>query len=202
MIWMLARWGINRMEEELSALTDQELAALYRSGDQAAFRKLSARYFFIIRYKASEFYGSGMEPDDLFQEGLLGLLNAVESYDAGSKASFHTYAGVCIRNKIISAVRSFQSAKNRLNNEHCSLEDLQYIPSAPETEPETAFIIRETVEGIQNYIRKELSKTEYEVLELYSEGKSYDEISKQLGISRKSCDNAMHRIRKKLRVRK
>ena len=63
----------NRMDQELSMLTDQELAALYRSGDQAAFQKLSARYFFIIRYKASEFYGSGMEPDDLFQEGLLGL---------------------------------------------------------------------------------------------------------------------------------
>ena len=192
----------NRMEQELSMLTDQELAALYRSGDQAAFQKLSARYFFIIRYKASEFYGSGMEPDDLFQEGLLGLLNAVESYNADGKASFRTYAGVCIRNKIISAVRSFQSERNKLNNEHCSFDDVQNVPSAPETEPETAFVIREAFEGFQDYIRNELSEKEFEVLELYVEGKSYDEISQKLGISRKSCDNAMQRIRKKLRVRK
>ncbi|MBQ1660624.1 MAG: sigma-70 family RNA polymerase sigma factor [Clostridia bacterium] len=192
----------NRMDQELSMLTDQELAALYRSGDQAAFQKLSARYFFIIRYKASEFYGSGMEPDDLFQEGLLGLLNAVESYNADGKASFRTYAGVCIRNKIISAVRSFQSERNKLNNEHCSFDDVQNVPSAPETEPETAFVIREAFEGFQDYIRNELSEKEFEVLELYVEGKSYDEISQKLGISRKSCDNAMQRIRKKLRVRK
>lgn len=192
----------NRMDQELSMLTDQELAALYRSGDQAAFQKLSARYFFIIRYKASESYGSGMEPDDLFQEGLLGLLNAVESYNADGKASFRTYAGVCIRNKIISAVRSFQSERNKLNNEHCSFDDVQNFPSAPETEPETAFVIREAFEGFQDYIRNELSEKEFEVLELYVEGKSYDEISQKLGISRKSCDNAMQRIRKKLRVRK
>ena len=192
----------NRMDQELSMLTDQELAALYRSGDQAAFQKLSARYFFIIRYKASEFYGSGMEPDDLFQEGLLGLLNAVESYNADGKASFRTYAGVCIRNKIISAVRSFQSERNKLNNEHCSFDDVQNVPSAPETEPETAFVIREAFEGFQDYIRNELSEKEFEVLELYVEGKSYDEISQKLGISRKSCDNAIQRIRKKLRVRK
>ena len=192
----------NRMDQELSMLTDQELAALYRSGDQAAFQKLSARYFFIIRYKASEFYGSGMEPDDLFQEGLLGLLNAVESYNADGKASFRTYAGVCIRNKIISAVRSFQSERNKLNNEHCSFDDVQNVPSAPETEPETAFVIREAFEGFQDYIRNELSEKEFEVLELYVEGKSYDEISQKLGISRKSCDDAMQRVRKKLRVRK
>ena len=192
----------NRMDQELSMLTDQELAALYRSGDQAAFQKLSARYFFIIRYKASEFYGSGMEPDDLFQEGLLGLLHAVESYNADGNASFRPYAGVCIRNKIISAVRSFQSERNKLNNEHCSFDDVQNVPSAPETEPETAFVIREAFEGFQDYIRNELSEKEFEVLELYVEGKSYDEISQKLGISRKSCDNAMQRIRKKLRVRK
>ena len=192
----------NRSDKELSGLTDRELVTLYRSGDEAAFRELSSRYFFIIRYRSSEFYGSGMEPDDLFQEAFLGLLNAVKSYDAEGKASFRTYAGVCIRNKIISAVRAFQSDRNKLNNEHCSFEDVKYVPSAPETEPETAFVIRETFESLQYHIKRELSKTESEVLELYIEGKSYDEISKILGISRKSCDNAMQRIRKKLRVRK
>ena len=188
--------------EKYEVLSDEQLVKLCNKGVQEAFSALSVRYIFVIRNKSAEPYHQGIEKDDLFQEGLLGLLNAVESYNADGKASFRTYAGVCIRNKIISAVRSFQSERNKLNNEHCSFDDVQNVPSAPETEPETAFVIREAFEGFQDYIRNELSEKEFEVLELYVEGKSYDEISQKLGISRKSCDNAMQRLRKKLRVRK
>ena len=160
-----------------------------------------ARYFFIIRKNAADYYGIGPEADDLFQEGLLGLHNAVKGYDENNNASFKTYAGVCIKNKILSALRSYNAEKNKINKEHYSIDDAELVLSSPETEPENAVISNEALESLQVYLQSNLSKNESDVLELYIEGKTYDEIASELGISKKSCDNAMQRIRKKLRVR-
>ena len=187
-------------KKELAALNDRSLVSLYRSGDQGAFRQLAARYFFVIRHKAAEFYGRGVEPDDLFQEGLLGLHYAAISFDEKNGA-FSAYAGVCVRNRMISAIRSFGALKKRIDREHCSIEEVQSLVSDPLCEPENAVISREAMESLLSYLRDNLSDKELSVLSLYVDGKSYDEISCQLGISKKSCDNAMQRVRKKLRIR-
>lgn len=182
-------------------LSDAELIKRFRAGDQTAFQLLAARYFLVIRNRAAAFYGRGMEAEDLFQEGLLGLHHAACSFREDGKASFGTYAGVCIRNRLVSVLRSVQTTKNRINREHCSIEEAQEVPSSPEFEPENAVISKEAFESLEQFLRDNLSATEAAVLALYREGKSYEQIAQELGMSKKSCDNAMQRIRKKLKGR-
>lgn len=197
-------WGAVMLDEELEELKDKSDAQLvmsYKNGDQTAFQQLAARYFFVIRKNASDYYGMGLEADDLFQEGLLGLDNAAKRYDEDNNASFKTYASVCIRNRILSALRACNTEKNKINKEHYSIDEAEFVCSSPETEPENAVISNEALESLQAYLQSSLSKNESDVLELYIEGKTYEEIASKLGINKKACDNAMQRVRKKLRIR-
>lgn len=103
----------NRME----SYPDQQLAALVRDGDPDAFLELTSRYMTLIRAKAAPFHGTMLEADDLCQEGLLGLLDAVRSFREDGGASFRTYAGTCITNRIINGLPVAAGRKNLpLNN--------------------------------------------------------------------------------------
>ncbi len=177
----------------LAELSDNELIKLFKEGNQTAFHQLVLRYMFAVKRKAADMNCKSMDFDDLVQEGFLGLYNAVNAYDENGGASFRTYAMVCIKNKMLSAVRS---AGREIDTEELS-ED---IPARAETEPENAFIIKEDFARLMRYIEKSLSKSELKVLSLYLDGKSYDEIASELNKSRKFCDNAMQRARKKLAI--
>lgn len=179
---------------------DVELIDLYNQGDQLAFQQLVVRYIFIIRNKSLDLYNMGIEPEDLFQEGLIGLHNAVRSFNKNDRASFRTYAGICIRNRLVSAVRTANTDKNKINNISDNIYDETEIQSLPFTEPENALIIKESFQGFIDYLKTNFSETELSVLSLYLEGNSYDMIAEQLKLTKKACDNAMQRIRKKLRI--
>ena len=181
--------------------SDAELVRRYRSGDETAFQQLVVRYFLVLKKKAASFVGPDAEADDLFQEALLGLHHAARSYEETGGASFRTYSDICIRNRLISYLRRQRSDKNQANTCRASMEEADSMPSAPESEPENALIHREALARLEQYLRTSLSDTESRVLALYIDGKSYDEIAGALEISRKSCHNAMQRIRKKLRAR-
>ena len=103
-------------------LTDDALALLVQSADADAFVELSERYAGLIRTKAASFHTFALEAADLWQEGLLGLYQAATTYHAEREASFSTYAGVCISNRIITAYRVQCSRKNRILTE--SITDL------------------------------------------------------------------------------
>ena len=186
--------------DDFKELSDIELIRLYKQGDQVAFHQLAVRYIFIIRNKSSDLYNMGIESEDLFQEGLLGLHNAVRSFDENGGASFRTYAGICIHNRLVSAVRTANTDKNKINNISVSLDDETDLRSLPLTEPENVVIIKEDFQGMVDYLKTNLSETELSVLSLYLEGNSYDEIAKTLEITKKACNNAMQRVRKKLRI--
>ena len=179
--------------EELVNLSDSELTGLFRQGNQKAFHQLAFRYMFVVKKRACDVQGNGMDTDDLIQEGFLGLYSAVNTYNEAGKASFRTYASVCIRNRMVSAVRS-------ASREICAEELTEDIPIKSEDEPENAFIIKEDLARLMKRIETSLSKSEKKVLSLYLEGKSYDEIAAELNKSRKFCDNAMQRARKKLAI--
>ena len=180
--------------EELVNLSDRELIGLFKQGNQNAFHQLAFRYMFVIKKRAYDLQNSTADTDDLVQEGFLGLYNAVNTYNEAGGAAFRTYASICIRNKMISAVRT-------ASNDICAEELSEDIPVRPETEPENAFIIKEDFARLIKRIEKSLSKSEKKVLSLYLDGKSYDDIASELNKSRKFCDNAMQRVRKKLAVR-
>ena len=194
---MLGALGFNNAQLH----DDNELCRLCRAGDESAFRVIASRYYLMLKKYASRFAVNGIDSDDLFQEGLIALHNAAMTYDENADAAFRTYAGVCVRNRMISAVRHHQTMKKR-NVDAGSIEDEHEIPSAPETDPLNAVIMSESLKAFYEFLRNKLSSSESRVLDLYLEGLSYDDIAQRLGITRKSCDNAMQRIRKKLRALK
>lgn len=181
-------------------LSDQELIVLYRSGDQSAFSELALRYILLIQKRVYELHSADVEKDDLFQEGLIALHGAACSFDPQGSASFRTYAGVCIKNRLISAVRSAHADKNKINSDTVSLESAQEFIPDDDSNPEDNFIMREKLETLQKRIQDSLSELEQKVLLLYLQGKSYEEISSELEITVKACGNALQRVRSKLRV--
>ena len=192
--------GITNGQAE--SLSDEQLVLLCREGDDAAFRLLAARFFLTLSKKAVDYSRRGAETDDLVQEGLIALHEAVSGYREDRGASFRTYADVCIRNRMISALRRINARRNRINDEAASIEEADLLPSPPENDPQNAVIIAEELKALQDHLRNSLSQTESAVLRLYFEGMTYEQIAERLGISRKSADNAIQRVRKKIRNRR
>lgn len=187
------------VSERFKELSDEALALMYKGGSQEAFNELFVRYLSVIRNKALELSGAGIDHDDLFQEGLIGLHSAARSYSEDGGAGFGTYAGICIRNRMISAVRSANSSRNSLNNAALPLTEDHNEIAAPDSDPDDILIAGEELKEFSRKLSQALSKQERSVLALYIEGKTYKEISECMGITVKSCSNAMQRARKKLR---
>lgn len=193
------------MTAEFTAQTDGCLAQQVRPGSSDAFVELTNRYMSLVRIKASSFHSFALDADDLWQEGLLGLFHAATTYQPDGKASFRTYAGVCISNQIVTAYRSQCSQKNRILNDSVSLQDTEFSDrdqltiSESSMDPETLVIAQEGVRAVNEHLHRTLSPLEKEVLSLYLNGCSYREIAEKLQFSGKGADNAMQRIRKKLK---
>lgn len=187
---------------DLANFTDLELAQRVREKDADAFLELTRRYLGLIRAKAAPFHISAMDADDLCQEGLMGLLSAALTYQQGKMASFRTYAGVCIANCIITAYRTAASKKNLPLNDFVSLSgddaELRFV-SENNSDPESLLIDQENLQLARSRIEQTLSKMERQVLSLYLGGCSYREIGQKLGITEKAVDNAIQRIRRKLK---
>lgn len=183
-----------------NSMTDEQLVELYRKGDQEAFAELAVRFMVVIRCKTSELGGAGVDADDLLQEGLIALDSAAGSFNYADGASFRTYASTCIRNKLISTVRKANSGKNRINSIAVPLDTQLDTAASPETEPDNLIVSGERMSELWKKIEESLSVTELSVLRMYLEGASYDQIAAKLEIGVKSCDNAMQRVRRKLRT--
>lgn len=185
-------------------LSDEQLcAACAESGE--ALETLVTRYSNLVRACARPYFLAGADSDDLLQEGMLGLLHAVSAFDPKREASFKSFAAVCIRSRLISAVRAADSGNNRLMNHAVSL--CTFSPSSqpseinlPPTEksPEELLIGREEFAEFLTRLDAVLSPLEKQTLELYLKGLSYREIADSLQKSPKSVDNAVQRIRAKV----
>lgn len=194
------------MYDQLPELSDQQVAELVNEGNMDAFVELTARYMGLIRGKASAFRGVPIDAEDLYQEGLLGLLHAAHNYRASGSASFKTYAGVCIYHQMVTACRSALSRKNLPLHNFVSFHDAEQndcwttsLMSDQIANPETLLIDRENLEGLRARINQSLSKMEQEVLFLYLNGCTYQEIAQKQVVSVKAVDNAIQRVRKKLK---
>lgn len=187
------------MPGDYKSFSDAQLVHAISEDDPEAFVELNARYLYLIRSKARQFEGDqAPEKEDLFQEGVLGLYAAATTYNKAGGASFATYAGVCINNRMVSAVRSHSSNGNRPLNESMSLEDVNAHLMA-ETGPEVHLELRENFQNILKRMNMSLSPLERKVLSLYLSGYRRSEIPEISGISLKTFDNALHRVRSKLK---
>jgi len=186
---------------QMADLTDVQLVNLVKSNHSNAFVELAARYLLLVKVKASRFRNPMLETDDLCQEGLMGLLNAARTYDSAGGASFRTYAGVCINNRIIMACRTAASHKNLPLNNFVSLSDNDTAMDMQDssTNPETVLIDNESLMLVRQHMEKTLSPMEQSVLMLFLDGSCYNEIATKLGITSKAADNALQRVRIKLK---
>ena len=188
--------------------SDEELCECVSLGDRIAEEILVMRYNRLVRVCARPFFLVGGDSEDLIQEGMLGLLSAIRSFQAGKAASFRTYAEVCIKSRLISAVRTASSGKHSPLNTYISFETPSFdgivdFSSAaavgmPQANPEDMLISREELQEHLDTAKGRLSGFEAKVLSYYLDGFSYQEIAVQIKRSPKSVDNAVQRIRRKL----
>ena len=188
---------------DYNILSDEALLNLSVSGDREAEEQLVKRYNRLVRACARPLFLAGGDSEDLIQEGMMGLMSAIEQYDPSKGASFKTYAELCIRRRLYSAVKSASRYKHTPLNDYVSfessyLDESQSLQQYYLRDPEDLVIAREQADEITEGLENSLSNFEAKVLQSYLEGLSYEEIGKKVNKSVKSVDNAVQRIRKKL----
>lgn len=174
-------------------VSDRLLQAAAR-GDEEAFAALVRETAPLIRTLVGGFRHSGPEDEDLAQEALVGLLSAVRTYRADGGAVFTTYATTCIRHRLISAVRQFQARAGRER----PLEEEEEIPASPVSDPAVFLQQQEDARRLIADWQQRLTPLEYKVLLARLGNSSYEEIAAQLNVSKKTVDNAVQRLRRKL----
>lgn len=167
---------------------------LARLGDETTQAAVITHFMPVIRRMASANAVQGLEREDAEQEGLIALFHAIDTYREGSAASFTTYAITCIRNGIADARIRAGRKKHQPLNQSVPLDEAQTTPS-----PEEQAVSREEYRTTVRLIRTGLSCVERQVLLLYLDGASYQAIARTLGISAKAVDNALRRVRTKLK---
>ena len=176
--------------------TDEELIARIRSGETGVTEYLLEKYKPLVKKQARTMYLMGGENEDLIQEGMIGLFRAISTYRQG-EGSFYGFALMCINRQMYTAVQASARKKHEPLNEYVSLdEDPQMLL---EDSPETMLLLQEKEGKREDMIARHLSSLEKKVLALYLEGMSYGQIAEQIGRSEKSVDNAIQRLKKKLK---
>ncbi len=183
---------------DYSLLGDEELVYLCKGNDSEALSFLTAKYMKKARLSALSFKDSSVESEDLVQEAMIGFLSAVYSFRNDCGCSFETYASRCIRNRIISVMRTASSKKRVPSELVVPLEEeTQLEESSPS--PEENFFSEKEAEYISTVISSSLTKQENKIFMLHLAGMKYEEIAKSADISVKAVDSTLQRARKKLR---
>ena len=196
--------------EGYEGVSDEELILRLKDGDGGVMDYILEKYKGMVRSKAKSMYLLGGDNEDLIQEGMIGLFFFFRDYDRGRDASFCTFADLCVSRQMYTAVQASFRKKHMLLNRSVSLngegmgdegraEGRLGCPDVWERSPEELLIDRENLEQLKSAIDKQLSPLEKQVLDLYLTGMGYVQIARVLGRDEKSTDNALQRIRGKLR---
>ena len=189
-----------------TGLPDEALCALAKAGERDAEEVLVKRYHRLVRKLSRPYYLAGGDNDDLIQEGMIGLMHAVREYDAGKAAGFRTFAEICIRNQLYSAVRAAARDKHSPLNQSVPLEipffdshiSFFSAPAMAQVNPEDLVIGRERAQAALRGLRRQLSEFEAKILGYYLDGLTTREMAEAVSRSPKSVDNAVQRIRRKV----
>ncbi|MCR5357659.1 MAG: RNA polymerase sporulation sigma factor SigH [Lachnospiraceae bacterium] len=198
--------------DKYEGLSDIELIMRSRDGHSDVTDYLMEKYKDLVRSKARSMFILGADNDDLIQEGMIGLFKAVRDYDSGRDASFFTFAELCISRQIYTAVQASRRQKHIPLNNYISLygnvsddpaDADKYLIDALQPDgdlsPEELVIDRENVHRLEQRIEESLSPFEKQVLDLYITGMSYVKIAAVLGKDEKSTDNALQRLKSKIK---
>ncbi|MCL6599318.1 MAG: RNA polymerase sporulation sigma factor SigH [Alicyclobacillus macrosporangiidus] len=197
--------SVNALEER----SDEELVEAVRNGDDQALEYLIHKYRNFVRAKARSYFLIGADREDIVQEGMIGLYKSIRDYREDRLTSFKAFAELCITRQIITAIKTATRQKHIPLNSYVSLDKpiydedsdrtlLDVIGAARVTDPEELVIHQEEFDDIELKMSELLSDLERQVLMLYLDGRSYQEIAIDLDRHVKSIDNALQRVKRKL----
>lgn len=190
-------------------LLDEEVIIQAKSGDNRALEYLINKYKSFVRAKARTYFLIGADREDIIQEGMIGLYKAIRDFREDKLSSFRAFAELCITRQIITAIKTATRQKHIPLNSYVSLNKpifdeesdrtlMDVISEESMADPEEMIINREEFSGIEVKMGEILSELEWEVLSLYLQGRSYQEIAEELDRHVKSIDNALQRVKRKL----
>jgi len=191
-------------------LEEELIVEQARKGDPKAQELLIKKYKNFVRSKARSYFLIGADREDIVQEGMIGLFKAMRDYQPDKVTSFKSFAELCIKRQIITAIKTATRQKHIPLNSYVSLNKPVFDDesdrtlydvmsnSSKELNPEHLVIKREELSHIEEKMGEVLSDLEWKVLNAYLEGKSYQEISLEMNKHVKSVDNALQRVKKKL----
>lgn len=195
-------------------MEEQELLSLCRQGDNDAMEEMLNRYKNMVRSKATALYLVGADKEDLIQEGMIGLFKAIREYRPEKNDSFAAFAGLCVTRQMYSAIKYSNTKKNQPLNNYVSFDSFEGSEDGETTggasvfeesgywsqNPENSMLDKERALQLEEEVFSKLSKMEQTVLSYYTAGYPYQQIAGMLGKEPKSIDNALQRIRKKLKT--
>jgi RNA polymerase sporulation-specific sigma factor len=192
----------------LEELTDVELVVRAHAGDDRATAALVARYRGAVRARASNYFLVGADRDDLCQEGLIGLTKAIRDFDPDNGASFAAFADLCITRQMLTAIKMATRLKHTPLNTYVSYDRphdddpsrtlAETVAVEDDADPLESLLAEDGLREVMQVVDEVLSGLEADVLKLYVDGRSYQEIAALLGRRTKSIDNALQRIKRKL----
>jgi len=197
------------VRRNLEDIPDEELVESVRYGDDEALEYLIQKYKTFVRGKARSYFLIGADREDIVQEGMIGLYKAIRDFRDDKLASFKAFAELCVTRQIITAIKTATRQKHVPLNSYISLDKPMYddesdrtlmdvIGGAKVSDPEELMIHQEEFTDIELKMAELLSGLERDVLMLYLDGRSYQEIAVDLRRHVKSIDNALQRVKRKL----
>ncbi|MDP9070669.1 MAG: RNA polymerase sporulation sigma factor SigH [Actinomycetota bacterium] len=198
--------ALRRGGPPLTERSDLELVLGFRRGEPGALQALLERHRRLARAKARDYFLLGADSDDLEQEGMIGLFKAARDFQPDRQSSFRAFAELCITRQVITAIKTARRQKHQPLNQYVSLSPCRHGDHSVEdlleahqaADPVDTVLSKERLAAMSASMGGRLSGLEVDVLRLYVEGKSYQEIGDQLGRHTKSIDNALQRIKRKL----
>ncbi len=201
---------IKETRHSFEQMTDEEIVLLAQEeGHELALDYIVQKYRNFVKAKARSYFLIGADHEDIIQEGMIGLYKATRDFKNDRQASFRAFAELCITRQIITAIKTATRQKHIPLNSYVSLNKPIYTEESERTlmdvisgikvlDPEELFIIHEEFSDIEEKMGEILSDLEWKVLGAYLEGKTYQEMAKELGRHVKSIDNALQRVKRKL----
>lgn len=189
-----------------------DLILAAQAGDEKASAALVAKYRSFVRCKARSYFLAGADRDDVVQEGMIGLYKAIRDYRADRQSSFRSFAELCVTRQLITAIKTASRQKHGPLNTYVSLQRsatteeegdrvLSDILAARDVcDPAEIVISAWEATSIKEGFTEALSSFESDVLLLYMEGKSYNDIAHDLGRHPKAVDNALQRVKRKVEI--
>jgi len=194
----------------MQSMSDDEFIALAQHGSAHASEYLLAKYHTLVEQKARMYFLAGADQEDIVQEGMIGLFKAIRDYRADRQLPFRAFAELCISRQIFTAIKAATRQKHIPLNSYVSIHSTLFNPDSDRTlldtleevhacNPEDIVIAQHFADEFRKIVKRDLSDLELAVMHCYIRGLSFAEIAQELNVHVKAIDNAVFRVKRKLK---